>query len=47
MMIIENVIMPTCVFIEKELKKCDLVCSNCHRIRTQKRRTGSGTGGNL
>ena len=33
--------------IEKELKKCDLVCSNCHRIRTQKRRTGSGTGGNL
>ena len=28
--------------IEKELKKCDLVCANCHRIRTQKRRTGSG-----
>jgi hypothetical protein len=26
--------------IEKELEKCDLVCSNCHRIRTQKRRIG-------
>ncbi len=22
----------------KELEKCDLVCSNCHRIRTQSRR---------
>jgi len=22
----------------KEAKKCDLVCSNCHRIRTDKRR---------
>lgn len=28
--------------IEKELIKCDLVCSNCHAIRTQKRRLGSG-----
>jgi hypothetical protein len=28
--------------ISKELKKCGLVCSNCHRIRTQKRRLGSG-----
>jgi len=28
--------------IEKELAKCNLVCSNCHRIRTQKRKLGSG-----
>lgn len=28
--------------IEIELAKCDLVCSNCHRIRTRDRRTGSG-----
>ena len=28
--------------IEKELKKCDLVCSNCHRIRTRDKRVGSG-----
>lgn len=28
--------------IKKELKKCDLVCANCHRVRTQKRRIGSG-----
>jgi hypothetical protein len=28
--------------IETELAKCDLVCSNCHRIRTRDRRTGSG-----
>lgn len=27
--------------IETELEKCDLVCSNCHRIRTRDRRTGS------
>lgn len=26
--------------IEREIEKCDLVCANCHRIRTQKRRTG-------
>jgi len=23
--------------IEKEIAKCDLVCSNCHRVRTKKR----------
>lgn len=27
--------------IEHEIKKCDLVCSNCHRIRTQKRKLGT------
>lgn len=26
--------------IMKEIEKCELVCSNCHRIRTQKRRSG-------
>lgn len=31
--------------IEIELAKCDLVCSNCHRIRTRDRRTGSGLSG--
>lgn len=25
--------------VEKEIAKCDLVCSNCHRIRTSKRGT--------
>jgi hypothetical protein len=22
----------------KEIKKCDIICSNCHRIRTKKRK---------
>jgi hypothetical protein len=28
--------------LKREIAKCDLVCSNCHRIRTKKRRH-SGT----
>jgi hypothetical protein len=28
-----------------ELEKCDLVCSNCHRIRTRDRKKGSGASG--
>ena len=26
--------------IESELEKCDLVCSNCHRVRTRDRKIG-------
>jgi hypothetical protein len=26
--------------VEKELAKCELVCSNCHRVRTAARRAG-------
>lgn len=26
--------------LENEIAKCELVCANCHRIRTQKRREG-------
>jgi len=28
--------------IQKELDKCDLVCANCHRIRTRNEKTGHG-----
>lgn len=28
--------------IETEIAKCDLVCANCHRVRTRNRRIGSG-----
>lgn len=27
--------------VEEEVKKCDLVCANCHKIRTHTRRWGS------
>ena len=27
--------------LKAEAEKCDLVCANCHRIRTQKRATGA------
>ena len=28
--------------LKAEIDKCDLVCSNCHRVRTHNRRTGHG-----
>ncbi len=28
--------------LKQEIAKCDLVCANCHRIRTVKRRLNSG-----
>lgn len=28
--------------IEEEMAKCELVCANCHRERTHRRRTGAG-----
>lgn len=28
--------------IETEISKCDLVCANCHRVRTRDRRIGHG-----
>jgi hypothetical protein len=28
-------------FLAAEIAKCDLVCSNCHRIRTRQRAKGS------
>ena len=31
--------------IESEIAKCDLVCANCHRIRTRTKRIGSGVNG--
>lgn len=27
--------------LEAEIEKCDLVCANCHRLRTEKRRIAS------
>lgn len=28
-------------FIEEEISKCELVCANCHRLRTWRRKYGS------
>jgi len=27
--------------VEKEIAKCDIICSNCHRVRTNERANGS------
>jgi len=29
--------------VKDEIKKCEIVCSNCHRIRTHKRRIAENT----
>ena len=31
----------TLIKLQKEVAKCDLVCSNCHRLRTKERRHGT------
>ena len=31
--------MGSTIQVKRELEKCDLVCANCHRIRTYNRRT--------
>ena len=31
--------------VESEIEKCDLVCSNCHRIRTWNRLVGASSNG--
>lgn len=31
--------------VEIEIEKCDLVCSNCHRIRTWNRSVGASSNG--
>ena len=33
--------------LEAELRKCDVVCANCHRVRTQRRQAASLAGRRL
>jgi transposase len=33
--------------VKKEINKCEIVCSNCHKNRTYKRQMKSGQGGGL